>query len=79
MATHVLIDTRLTPRPNSTTHRDVTARDAAGAMVAWLREQGVATVVAHVHPDHRASQGVARAVGLTPTVITVDGEVRWQG
>jgi RimJ/RimL family protein N-acetyltransferase len=55
------------------------ARDAAGAMVAWLREQGVATVVAHVHPDHRASQGVARAVGLTPTAITVDGEVRWQG
>jgi len=37
------------------------ARDAAGAMVAWLREQGVATVVAHVHPDHRASQGVASA------------------
>jgi hypothetical protein len=48
-------------------------------MGAWLREQGVATVVADVHPDHRASQGVARAVELTPTGITVDGEIRRQG
>ena len=54
------------------------AREAAGSVVAWLRGQGVATIVAHVHPDHRASQGVARAVGLTATEVVVDGEVRWQ-
>jgi RimJ/RimL family protein N-acetyltransferase len=55
------------------------AREAAGTMVAWLRQQGVATIVAHVHPGHPASQGVARAVGLTATRTLVDGEVRWQG
>ena len=55
------------------------AREAAGTMVTWLREQGVAEVVAHVHPDHHASAAVARAIGLTPTKTIVDGEVRWQG
>jgi RimJ/RimL family protein N-acetyltransferase len=55
------------------------ARDAATAMVAWLRDQGVATVVAHVHPDHPASAAVACAVGLSPTSIMEDGEVRWRG
>ena len=54
------------------------ARESAGVVVAWLREQGVRTVVAHVHPDHHASGGVARAVGLTATTIVVDGETRWQ-
>ncbi len=55
------------------------AREAAGTMAAWLREQGVARIVAHVHPGHPASQGVARAVGLTATRTLVGGEVRWQG
>jgi len=31
-----------------------------------------------VHPDHAASQGVARAIGLGPTRTMVDGEVRWE-
>jgi RimJ/RimL family protein N-acetyltransferase len=55
------------------------AREAAGTMVAWLRDQGVARIVAHVDPRHEASQGVARAVGLAATGTVVDGEVRWQG
>ena len=55
------------------------AREAAATMVAWLRGQGVATIAAHVHPGHRASQGVARALRLTPTGTVVDGEIRWQG
>ena len=55
------------------------AREAAGVMVAWLWGHGVARVVAHVHPDNRASQRVAAAVGLTATTTVVDGEVRWQG
>lgn len=55
------------------------AREAAGVAVAWLRRQGVSTFVAHVHPEHQASQGVARAVGLTATTTLVDGETRWQG
>ena len=55
------------------------AKEAARAMVAWLRDQGVGTVVAHVHPRHDASAAVARAVGLVATDTVVDGEVRWRG
>ena len=54
------------------------AREAAQAMVAWLREHGVGEVTAHIHPEHEASAAVARAIGLTPTETVVDGEVRWQ-
>jgi hypothetical protein len=32
---------------------------------------------AHIHPDHVASIGVARTLGLSPTSTVVDGEVRW--
>ena len=53
------------------------ASEAAKLMVGWLREQGVAAVTAHVHPDHPASNSVARRLGLRPTDTTVDGEVRW--
>ena len=55
------------------------AGEAAGAMAGWLRAQGVTRLVAHVHPGHRASIGVARAIGLHPTGTLVDGEVRWTG
>ena len=48
-------------------------------MVAWLRDHGVDTVVAHVHPDNAASAAVAGALGLRPTETIVDGEVRWAG
>lgn len=53
------------------------ARAAAVVMVAWLRRRG-AKVVAHVHPDHKASCGIARAVGLAPTATVVHGEFRWE-
>ena len=55
------------------------ARESAATMVAWLREQGAETIIAHIHPDHRASTAVARALGLTPTDQVVDGELRWVG
>ncbi|MFK0172150.1 GNAT family N-acetyltransferase [Streptomyces sp. NPDC090306] len=54
------------------------ASEAAVALVGWLRARGVATVVAHVHPDHRASGAVAAAAGLAPTARWQDGEVRWE-
>ena len=54
-------------------------REAATTMVAWLRGHGVERVLAHVHPEHLASQSVARAIGLTATVTVGDGEVRWRG
>jgi RimJ/RimL family protein N-acetyltransferase len=52
------------------------ATEAASSLVRRLGEAGW-TVVAHVHPDHVASQRVARAAGLSPTEQVVDGEVRW--
>ncbi len=53
------------------------AREATSALVAWLRGRGVARIVAHVHPDHAASEAVARAAGLVPTDETQDGERLW--
>ncbi|GLW54742.1 GNAT family N-acetyltransferase [Kitasatospora phosalacinea] len=53
------------------------AREGALAMARWLREQRVDVLLAHVHPGHAASAGVARALGLAPTGTVVDGEVRW--
>lgn len=55
------------------------ASEAAVAVAGWLREHGVESLLAHVHPDHQASAGVARAVGLRATDTLVDGEVRWIG
>lgn len=55
------------------------ARESAEAMACWLRQQGVASFVAYVHPDHGASGAVARGVGLAPTAATVDGEICWEG
>ncbi|MFH9738967.1 GNAT family N-acetyltransferase [Streptomyces roseolus] len=54
------------------------ASEAARALVGWLREQGVRSVAAHVHPEHAASAAVARAAGLVRTDVVHDGEVRWE-
>ncbi|MGV9772100.1 GNAT family N-acetyltransferase [Streptosporangium sp. NPDC003464] len=54
------------------------AGEAALALLAWLRERGVQTVVATIHPDHAASSAVARRIGLVPTDARVDGEVVWR-
>ncbi|MEU2283223.1 GNAT family N-acetyltransferase [Streptomyces sp. NPDC013178] len=54
------------------------ASEAARALVDWLREHGIRTVIAHVRPDHRASAAVATAAGLTPTGEEQDGETRWR-
>jgi RimJ/RimL family protein N-acetyltransferase len=54
------------------------AKEAARSLVARLQAAGW-TVVAHIHPGHLASQGVARAAGLSPTADVHDGEVLWAG
>ncbi|WP_042423886.1 GNAT family N-acetyltransferase [Streptacidiphilus anmyonensis] len=54
------------------------ATEAAQGLVTWLRQHRVHTVVAHIHPDHKASASVATAAGLTPTDQWHDGEIRWQ-
>lgn len=56
--------------------RGVASRSAA-AVVGWLGGQGVTAHVADVHPEHIASQAVARRLGLRRTEEVVDGEVRW--
>ncbi len=53
--------------------------EASRAMVEWLGRSGVTSVIAHVHPDHPASQAVARRAGLVPTDAYWDGEQRWVG
>jgi RimJ/RimL family protein N-acetyltransferase len=54
------------------------AKEAVALMSAWLRERGVLRLRANIHPDHAASMAVARAAGLAPTDVEVDGEVRWE-
>nr|WP_095875816.1 GNAT family N-acetyltransferase [Streptomyces sp. TLI_235] len=54
------------------------ATEAARGLAAWLAARGVRHLLAHVHPDHRASAAVAAAVGLTPTEHRQDGEIRWE-
>lgn len=53
------------------------ASESAAAMVHALRDAGVGSVVAHIHPDHVASEAVARHCGLSPTDVFHDGERRW--
>ncbi|HYK31832.1 MAG TPA: GNAT family N-acetyltransferase [Streptosporangiaceae bacterium] len=54
------------------------ATEAALALIAWLGEQGVQAVIAHIHPRHHASAAVATAAGLTPTGQLHDGEMTWR-
>lgn len=54
------------------------ATEAARALVGWLGQQAVQTVIAHIHPGHRASMGVAAAAGLTPRDRWQDGEREWR-
>jgi RimJ/RimL family protein N-acetyltransferase len=54
------------------------ATEAARGLVGWLGRRPVRTVIAHIHPEHRASAAVAAAAGLTATGEWYDGEVRWR-
>jgi RimJ/RimL family protein N-acetyltransferase len=54
------------------------ATEAAVGLVGWLADQGVGTVIAHIHPDHDVSAAVARAAGLAPTRRLEHGELRWR-
>ena len=53
------------------------AREAAAEMMRWLARTGVPRFAAYIHPEHTASMGVARALGMAPTDELVDGEVVW--
>jgi RimJ/RimL family protein N-acetyltransferase len=54
------------------------ATEAAAAMTEWLAGQDVETLVAHIHPDHHASNAVATHLGLAPTDLVEHGEIVWR-
>lgn len=54
------------------------ATESAEAVAGWLRQHGVDVFTAHIHPEHKASIGVALHLGLTATDAIVDGETRWE-
>ena len=55
------------------------ATEAGSALLPWLRAAfGDGTIVAWIHPDHLASQAVARRIGMRPTVRVRDGEIAWE-
>lgn len=54
------------------------ASEAACALVDWLKGRDLADVVAHIHPEHRASERVAARAGLRLTSELVDGERVWR-
>jgi RimJ/RimL family protein N-acetyltransferase len=53
------------------------AKAAASALVSWLRDECGLKVAANIHPEHAASEHVARAAGLTLTDAWADGERVW--
>jgi RimJ/RimL family protein N-acetyltransferase len=54
------------------------ASEATAGLVRWLVDQGIDSVVAHIHPDHVGSAHVATSAGLRPTSDIVDGEIVWR-
>ncbi|MFB9928898.1 GNAT family N-acetyltransferase [Amycolatopsis halotolerans] len=54
------------------------ATEAARGLVGWLLSQPVDAIIAHIHPENRASAAVAAAAGLTATDEWQDGEIRWR-
>jgi RimJ/RimL family protein N-acetyltransferase len=52
--------------------------EAAAALVHALVAAGTPRVIAHVHPAHAASEGVARHCGLSPTDEFHEGERCWE-
>lgn len=54
------------------------AKEAVRGLVDWLRRKPVRGVIAHIHPEHRASAAVATATGLKPTGQWHNGELSWR-
>ncbi len=54
------------------------ATEAARALIGWLGQQSVHTIIAYIHPRHLASAAVAAAAGLSPTDHWHEGEIRWR-
>lgn len=55
------------------------AARAALLLTDDLRSRGVEQIIAHIHPDHAASQRIATRLGMAESDVVVDGETRWIG
>jgi RimJ/RimL family protein N-acetyltransferase len=56
------------------------AVEAVRSMAKELASLGVWSITAHIHPEHRRSQRVARALGMKPSeTVDDDGEEIWTG
>ncbi len=53
------------------------ASEAAAALVHAMVDAGATEVIAHIEPGHAPSEAVAARIGLRPTAVVHDGEVRW--
>jgi RimJ/RimL family protein N-acetyltransferase len=53
------------------------ASEAAATLTSWLVENNVERISAHIHPNHIASQVVAKAAGLHKSGQIEDGEEVW--
>jgi len=55
------------------------ASEAAAAVAEWLTSQRVSTLTGWIHPDHTASQAVAKKLGMSLTdEVDEDGEQAWR-
>jgi RimJ/RimL family protein N-acetyltransferase len=54
------------------------ATEGAAAMIAWLGDSGIHSLHAHIHPDHAASNALARRLGFVSTGVLKNGEMRWE-
>ena len=54
------------------------AVEAASALIHWLKKNKVPLIRAYIHPNHRASQAVAKKVGLINKEQFVDDEALWE-
>lgn len=55
------------------------ATQAARLLAQGLAAGGVDSMIAHIHPQHEASERIAVRLGMSPTDVVVDGETRWEG
>lgn len=53
------------------------ATEAIGLVVDWLHDNQVDRLTAHIHRNHKASQRIARSVGLRRSGFFHEGEEIW--
>lgn len=53
------------------------ATEAVRALAAWLSDEPVNRLRAHIHPEHQTSQQLARHLGMRRTGQSRDGEEIW--